>query len=66
MAAHSCRASPAGSWIIVRTRGRCLRGGVQRFSPTNGLTRIKIADHSFFNRPALPTTLADTIGPDFP
>ncbi len=30
------------------------------------LTRIKIVDPSFFNWPALPVALADTIVPDFP
>jgi Ni,Fe-hydrogenase III large subunit/Ni,Fe-hydrogenase III component G len=30
------------------------------------LTRVKIADPSFFNWPALPVALADTIVPDFP
>ncbi|HEV8555358.1 MAG TPA: NADH-quinone oxidoreductase subunit C [Actinophytocola sp.] len=30
------------------------------------LTRVKIADPSFFNWPALPLALADTIVPDFP
>ena len=30
------------------------------------LTRVKIADPSFFNWPALPVALAATIVPDFP
>jgi Ni,Fe-hydrogenase III large subunit/Ni,Fe-hydrogenase III component G len=30
------------------------------------LTRVKIADPSFFNWPALPVAMADTIVPDFP
>lgn len=30
------------------------------------LTRVKIVDPSFFNWPALPVALTDTIGPDFP
>jgi Ni,Fe-hydrogenase III large subunit len=30
------------------------------------LTRVKIVDPSFFNWPALPLALADTIVPDFP
>ena len=30
------------------------------------LTRVKIVDPSFFNWPALPVALADTIVPDFP
>jgi Ni,Fe-hydrogenase III large subunit/Ni,Fe-hydrogenase III component G len=30
------------------------------------LTRVKVADPSFFNWPALPVAMADTIVPDFP
>ena len=30
------------------------------------LSRVKIVDPSFFNWPALPVALADTIVPDFP
>ena len=30
------------------------------------VTRLKIVDPSFFNWPALPVALADTIVPDFP
>ncbi len=30
------------------------------------LTRVKVVDLSFFNWPALPVALADTIVPDFP
>ncbi len=30
------------------------------------LTRVKVVDRSFFNWPALPVALADTIVPDFP
>lgn len=30
------------------------------------LSRVKIVDPSFFNWPALPAALADTIVPDFP
>ncbi|TVT18727.1 formate hydrogenase, partial [Amycolatopsis rhizosphaerae] len=30
------------------------------------LTRLKIVDPSFFNWPALPVALTDTIVPDFP
>ena len=35
-------------------------------TPTARLTRVKIVDPSFFNWPALPVALADTIVPDFP
>ncbi|MCZ7528618.1 MAG: NADH-quinone oxidoreductase subunit C [Acidimicrobiia bacterium] len=34
--------------------------------PCGKLTRVKIVDPSFFNWPALPVALADTIVPDFP
>jgi Ni,Fe-hydrogenase III large subunit/Ni,Fe-hydrogenase III component G len=34
--------------------------------PDATLTRVKIADPSFFNWPALPVALTDTIVPDFP
>ena len=34
--------------------------------PTALLTRVKIVDPRFFNWPALPVALADTIVPDFP
>ncbi len=35
-------------------------------APGGQLTRVKIVDPSFFNWPALPIALADTIVPDFP
>ncbi|WP_439381200.1 hydrogenase large subunit [Amycolatopsis lexingtonensis] len=35
-------------------------------APDGTLSRVKIADPSFFNWPALPVALADTIVPDFP
>jgi Ni,Fe-hydrogenase III large subunit/Ni,Fe-hydrogenase III component G len=35
-------------------------------SPDGTLSRVKIVDPSFFNWPALPVALADTIVPDFP
>jgi Ni,Fe-hydrogenase III large subunit/Ni,Fe-hydrogenase III component G len=34
--------------------------------PAGALTRVKVVDPSFFNWPALPVALADTIVPDFP
>ena len=34
--------------------------------PSGLLTRVKVVDPSFFNWPALPVALADTIVPDFP
>jgi Ni,Fe-hydrogenase III large subunit len=36
------------------------------FAADGTLTRVKIVDPSFFNWPALPLALADTIVPDFP
>ena len=35
-------------------------------SPAGTLSRVKVVDPSFFNWPALPMALADTIVPDFP
>jgi Ni,Fe-hydrogenase III large subunit/Ni,Fe-hydrogenase III component G len=35
-------------------------------APDGTVTRLKIVDPSFFNWPALPVALADTIVPDFP
>jgi Ni,Fe-hydrogenase III large subunit len=35
-------------------------------APGGKLTRVKVVDPSFFNWPALPVALADTIVPDFP
>jgi Ni,Fe-hydrogenase III large subunit len=35
-------------------------------NPDGSLSRVKIVDPSFFNWPALPLALADTIVPDFP
>ncbi|MFE0179118.1 hypothetical protein ACFWZ2_43125 [Streptomyces sp. NPDC059002] len=35
-------------------------------APDRTLPRVKPADPSFFNRPALPVALTDTIVPDFP
>ena len=32
----------------------------------NAITRAKIVDPSWFNWPALPVAMADTIVPDFP
>ena len=46
-------------------------GGARSCTASNSdadgpLTRVKIVDPSFFNWPALPVALADTIVPDFP
>jgi Ni,Fe-hydrogenase III large subunit/Ni,Fe-hydrogenase III component G len=37
-----------------------------QLAPDGTLARVKIVDPSFFNWPALPVALADTIVPDFP
>ena len=36
------------------------------FAPDGTVSRLKVVDPSFFNWPALPVALADTIVPDFP
>ena len=33
---------------------------------SGALSRVKVVDPSFFNWPALPVSLTDTIVPDFP
>ena len=54
----------AGTGIVEAWRGMLVHrvelGGDGR------LTRVKVVDPSFFNWPALPVALADTIVPDFP
>jgi Ni,Fe-hydrogenase III large subunit len=54
----------SGVGIVEGWRGRI----VHRVELTNdgALTRVKVVDPSFFNWPALPTALTDTIVPDFP
>jgi Ni,Fe-hydrogenase III large subunit/Ni,Fe-hydrogenase III component G len=62
------------SWLAAgRTSGVGLvegwRGTIAHrveFAPGSTVSRLKIVDPSFFNWPALPVALADTIVPDFP
>ncbi|MGB2699317.1 MAG: NADH-quinone oxidoreductase subunit C [Candidatus Phosphoribacter baldrii] len=54
----------AGLGVVEAWRGTlCHR---VELGPDGRLTRVKIVDPSFFNWPALPVALADTIVPDFP
>ncbi len=64
-----------GTHAAVTTGGRGLglvegwRGTIAHrveIDPSARLTRVKVVDPSFFNWPALPVALADTIVPDFP
>ncbi|MFE0045789.1 hydrogenase large subunit [Streptomyces albireticuli] len=59
-----CYAPTAGSGIVEGWRGT-LTTRVE-LGVDGRLTRVKVADPSFFNWPALPVALADTIVPDFP
>ena len=53
----------SGTGIVEGWRGTI----THRIETVNGaLTRVKIVDPSFFNWPALPVALNDTIVPDFP
>ena len=57
------RLTGSGVGIVEGWRGTI----VHRVEINAGLlTRVKIVDPSFFNWPALPVALADTIVPDFP
>ncbi|MEV0283698.1 NADH-quinone oxidoreductase subunit C [Kribbella sp. NPDC050820] len=66
--------APKPTWLAAgRTSGIGLvegwRGTIAHrieFAPDGTVTRLKIVDPSFFNWPALPVALADTIVPDFP
>lgn len=66
--------APKPTWLAAgRTSGVGLvegwRGTIAHrieFAPDGTVTRLKIVDPSFFNWPALPVALADTIVPDFP
>ena len=67
---------PAITPIPTPTRGTAGVGVVEgwrgtithriELAPGGTVTRVKIVDPSFFNWPALPIALADTIVPDFP
>ena len=63
-AAGERRPSTSGAGLVEGWRGTiCHR---VELSPDGRLRRVKIVDPSFFNWPALPVALADTIVPDFP
>lgn len=54
----------AGTGVVEAWRGTlCTR---VELDATGRLTRVKVVDPSWFNWPALPMALADTIVPDFP
>jgi Ni,Fe-hydrogenase III large subunit len=54
----------AGSGIVEGWRGTIAHR--VELDPGGRLVRLKVVDPSFFNWPALPVALADTIVPDFP
>jgi Ni,Fe-hydrogenase III large subunit/Ni,Fe-hydrogenase III component G len=54
----------SGTGITEGWRGTIVHRA--ELAPDGTLTRLKIADPSFFNWPALPLALAGTIVPDFP
>jgi Ni,Fe-hydrogenase III large subunit len=54
----------SGTGIAEGWRGTIVHRA--ELAPDGTLTRVKIADPSFFNWPALPVALAGTIVPDFP
>jgi Ni,Fe-hydrogenase III large subunit/Ni,Fe-hydrogenase III component G len=53
-----------GLGVVEAWRGRLVHR--VELGPDGRLTRVKVVDPSFFNWPALPVALADTIVPDFP
>lgn len=57
-------ANRSGVGIVEGWRGTIVHR--VELTPDATLTRVKIVDPSFFNWPALPVALADTIVPDFP
>jgi Ni,Fe-hydrogenase III large subunit/Ni,Fe-hydrogenase III component G len=56
--------SRSGVGIVEGWRGTIVHR--VELAPDGALSRVKIVDPSFFNWPALPVALADTIVPDFP
>jgi Ni,Fe-hydrogenase III large subunit/Ni,Fe-hydrogenase III component G len=56
--------SRSGVGIVEGWRGTIVHR--VELAPDGTLSRVKIVDPSFFNWPALPVALADTIVPDFP
>jgi Ni,Fe-hydrogenase III large subunit/Ni,Fe-hydrogenase III component G len=57
-------AAASGIGIVEGWRGTIVHR--VELAPDGTVTRLKIVDPSFFNWPALPVALADTIVPDFP
>ncbi len=66
MPTHAARAGPAqgGIGIVEGWRGTVVHR--LEIDEANRITRAKIVDPSWFNWPALPVAMADTIVPDFP
>jgi Ni,Fe-hydrogenase III large subunit/Ni,Fe-hydrogenase III component G len=62
--AHKTTHNTSGVGIVEGWRGTITHR--VELTPDRTLTRVKIADPSFFNWPALPVALRDTIVPDFP
>jgi Ni,Fe-hydrogenase III large subunit/Ni,Fe-hydrogenase III component G len=62
--ADSPGASGSGVGIVEGWRGTIVHR--VEIDATNRITRAKIVDPSWFNWPALPVAMADTIVPDFP
>jgi len=58
------KANPSGVGIAEAWRGTLVHRLELRAD--GRLSRVKVVDPSFFNWPALPVSLADTIVPDFP
>lgn len=63
-AAAGTRSAACGVGITEGWRGTIVHR--VEFSSDGTLSRVKIVDPSFFNWPALPVALTDTIVPDFP
>lgn len=61
---HQLTAASSGVGIVEGWRGTITHR--VELTPDHTLTRVKIVDPSFFNWPALPVALTDTIVPDFP
>jgi Ni,Fe-hydrogenase III large subunit len=59
-------AAPGGSGVGVVPGWRGTIVHRVEIAADHRLTRVKVVDPSFFNWPALPLALADTIVPDFP
>jgi len=62
--AVSATTTGAGLGLVEAWRGTLVHR--VELGPNGELSRVKVVDPSFFNWPALPIALADTIVPDFP